>query len=80
MMSQCALVCSPVFRDCVLGICEVGDGAEGGSGEIRGGYVLRCFGVSAMEGGYQSLGAFDILGWSPLIFFNAKPFPVYQVF
>src|SRR5882672_9344414 len=78
--SRCTLASSPIHRDCVWGICEVGKGAEGEFGEVNGQDMLGCFGVLSMELRHESPRTFDIFGWSPFIFLYAVSFPMYEGF
>src|SRR5467141_2400938 len=70
---------SPICGDCVQGVCEVGEGVEGKFGEVDGGDILGCFGVSPVELRHESPHTFDIFRQSPFILFYAVSFPTYEV-
>src|SRR5882672_6178816 len=78
--SQRASAGSPIHRDCVWGICEIGKGEEGKFREVNGRDMLGCFGVLSVELGHESLHTFDVLGWSPFVFLYAISFPMHKVF
>ena len=41
--------------------------------------MLGCFGVLAVEFGYESPRTFDVFRWSPFIFLYAVSLPMYKV-
>src|SRR5882672_5880842 len=78
--SQRASASSPICRDCVWGIREIGKGEEGKFREVNGRDMLGCFGVLLVELRHESLRTFDIIRRSPFIFLYAISFPTYEVF
>src|SRR5467141_2731140 len=78
-VSQCASASSPICRDCVWGICEVGKEVEGEFGEVDGRDMLGCFWVLPVELRHESPCTFDIFGQSPFVLLYAISFPMYEV-
>src|SRR5882672_5668645 len=78
--SRRASASSPICRDCVWGIHEIGKGAEGKFREVNGRDMLWCFRVLLVELRNESLCTFDVIRWSPFVFLYAVSFPTYKVF
>src|SRR5882672_4357803 len=79
MASRCASASSPIHGDCVQGIHEVGEGAEGKFGEVDGRDMLGCFRVLPVELRHESPHTFDIFRQYPFVFLYAISFPMYKV-
>jgi len=71
------LACSPAGGDCIWGIHEVGQRAEGQFREVDGRDMLGGLGVPLVEFSYQPLHTFDIFTWSQLVLFNPISLPTY---
>src|SRR5882672_9818185 len=71
---------SPIRGDCVQSVREIGKGVEGKFREVDGRDMLGCFRVLLVEFRHEPLCTFDIIGWSPFVFFYAISFPTYEVF
>ena len=73
------LTCSPVVRDCIQGVCEVSQQAEGQFREVDDRVMLGVLGVPLVEFGYKPLCTFDIFRWPPFILFDPISFPTYEI-